>query len=672
MLSFVPHLRDLRPPEEEKYLDWLKQLRDMDRQSGFQPLDDKAKRKMASQRERVAILSLYLDAWLEQLAVPERDTPTLLKYTGARTAALSRADRNAEDQSHEATIEPAQLFGDAFDLAFGANLPSSKRVGLKTVLAFRDSGDGLADCGPPSNAVASDTDGSSPPQKDGLDFAEEYLAVYAALGCLICFSHSCEHGDYDRENTRRAFSISSHSSLSQILRSRSERSVGRSRSLLEETWTDHCHQSLLKGHHCVESRTWLPAEEALLRAVHTTASNSPFAGSPVCLVAALLNTCCTCVYNKYQTVALPEPQLERRQVVRVHGVPWYDRYQKALLGRWQNHTRAHNHQARELNTPCAHNGPCLPGECPCVINKALCDKFCGCDVESCAYKFTGCACHSIDKPCREAAKEQTCICILLNRECDPDLCTSCGVRARADPDVPDEQLLAIGCQNCDLQRGSGKSLVVGRSHLVGVGYGLFAAEEIDRGEFMVEYVGEITTHDDGVRRDARRGGFSDDNRNMSYFFTLLEEEGLWIDAAVYGNLSRYINHAPEHDKRRCNIVPKILYVNGEYRIKFIATRVIQAGEELFFDYGEYFPNLTETIPGNRGRSDRAELDDVGSPRPRPAPRNTQRLGKRGRQGPATHDHSPKPPATKKYRRRKPREEGSDDGEYRPTPSRRRT
>ncbi|KAK4060569.1 hypothetical protein Purlil1_14287 [Purpureocillium lilacinum] len=78
MLSFVPHLRDLRPPEEEKYLDWLKQLRDMDRQSGFQPLDDKAKRKMASQRERVAILSLYLDAWLEQLAVPERDTPTLL------------------------------------------------------------------------------------------------------------------------------------------------------------------------------------------------------------------------------------------------------------------------------------------------------------------------------------------------------------------------------------------------------------------------------------------------------------------------------------------------------------------------------------------------------------------------------------------------------------------
>ena len=67
------------------------------------------------------------------------------------------------------------------------------------------------------------------------------------------------------------------------------------------------------------------------------------------------------------------------------------------------------------------------------------------------------------------------------------------------------------------------------------------------------------------------------------------------DAALYGNLSRYINHASESDKRGCNIMPKILYVNGEFRIKFTAMRDIKAGEELFFNYGENFPNLTKNL-----------------------------------------------------------------------------
>lgn len=81
-------------------------------------------------------------------------------------------------------------------------------------------------------------------------------------------------------------------------------------------------------------------------------------------------------------------------------------------------------------------------------------------------------------------------------------------------------------------------------------------------------------------------------------FTLLDHEGIWVDAAVYGNLSRYINHASEHDKvgtKLVNIVPQILFVNGDYRIKFKAKRDIEAGEELFFNYGENFPNLTKEL-----------------------------------------------------------------------------
>ncbi|KAK2480389.1 hypothetical protein H9L39_07957 [Fusarium oxysporum f. sp. albedinis] len=192
---------------------------------------------------------------------------------------------------------------------------------------------------------------------------------------------------------------------------------------------------------------------------------------------------------------------------------------------------------------------------------------------------------------------------ILHRECDPDLCDTCGVLQRADPEnAEDELILATGCQNCSLQRGLTKALVLGQSQLEGVGYGLFAAEFIAQGDFVIEYVGELIAHDEGVRREARRGDVFNEEFNSSYVFTLLENEGIWVDAAIYGNLSRYINHAPGNSgggKCGCNITPQILYVNGEYRIKFNAMRDIQAGEELFFNYGENFPNLTKKLLDNK-------------------------------------------------------------------------
>ncbi|RKK34965.1 hypothetical protein BFJ69_g18691, partial [Fusarium oxysporum] len=140
-------------------------------------------------------------------------------------------------------------------------------------------------------------------------------------------------------------------------------------------------------------------------------------------------------------------------------------------------------------------------------------------------------------------------------------------------------------------------------------------ECIAQGDFIIEYVGELITHDEGVRREARRGDVFDEESNISYVFTLLENEGMWVDAALYGNLSRYINHASEKsgsDKRGCNITPQILYVNGEYRIKFTATRDIQAGEELFFNYGENFPNLTKKVLDHKA----GEMSDEAKKRTR--------------------------------------------------------
>ncbi|KDN61888.1 hypothetical protein CSUB01_03181 [Colletotrichum sublineola] len=158
----------------------------------------------------------------------------------------------------------------------------------------------------------------------------------------------------------------------------------------------------------------------------------------------------------------------------------------------------------------------------------------------------------------------------------------CGAVERANPsNTEDEVLFQTGCQNCSLQRGKFKNVTMGKSRLEGCGYGLFTIEDIAKGDFVIEYTGEIITSDEGTRREARHALV--DNWSC-YKFSLLEKEGIWLDAARYGNCSRYINHSSDDP----NITPVALYVSGDFRISFRARRNIQAGEELFFNYGNTF------------------------------------------------------------------------------------
>lgn len=53
-----------------------------------------------------------------------------------------------------------------------------------------------------------------------------------------------------------------------------------------------------------------------------------------------------------------------------------------------------------------------------------------------------------------------------------------------------------------------------------------------------------------------------------------------IDSEKEGNLTRYINH----DGNNPNLIPQYIYVNGEKRIGFYASRVIKAQEKLLFKY----------------------------------------------------------------------------------------
>ena len=56
-----------------------------------------------------------------------------------------------------------------------------------------------------------------------------------------------------------------------------------------------------------------------------------------------------------------------------------------------------------------------------------------------------------------------------------------------------------------------------------------------------------------------------------------------MDGTKAGNLTRFINHAQRAEV--INLGVKLLICNTVVRLGFCATRDIEPGEELFFDYG---------------------------------------------------------------------------------------
>ena len=100
------------------------------------------------------------------------------------------------------------------------------------------------------------------------------------------------------------------------------------------------------------------------------------------------------------------------------------------------------------------------------------------------------------------------------------------------------------------------------------GYGVFAAEPISKNRRIIDYAGELVRNRDCAVREER----------------YLEEGCIWVfrvnrtwsrDAAVGGNIARFINHA-------CR--PNCWFEIAGHTIWIRASRQIDAGEELTYDY----------------------------------------------------------------------------------------
>lgn len=111
------------------------------------------------------------------------------------------------------------------------------------------------------------------------------------------------------------------------------------------------------------------------------------------------------------------------------------------------------------------------------------------------------------------------------------------------------------------------------------GFGVRAAEEIPRGTFVCEYVGEILNEDEVERRAAL-------NHDRNYTLTVREysDGGIittFVDPRYRGNIARFINHG-------CEPNLSITIVRMGYTIPCIglfANKFICTGEELCYDYG---------------------------------------------------------------------------------------
>ena len=100
------------------------------------------------------------------------------------------------------------------------------------------------------------------------------------------------------------------------------------------------------------------------------------------------------------------------------------------------------------------------------------------------------------------------------------------------------------------------------------GSGVYAAQTIDEDTRIVEYKGELVTQAEAWRREQRYLP-----RQRIWIFTI---NSRWArDAAVGGNIARYVNHACSPN---CyiDIIDRTIWI--------IASRRIRRGEELTYDY----------------------------------------------------------------------------------------
>ncbi|XAR58671.1 Histone-lysine N-methyltransferase [Bertholletia excelsa] len=146
------------------------------------------------------------------------------------------------------------------------------------------------------------------------------------------------------------------------------------------------------------------------------------------------------------------------------------------------------------------------------------------------------------------------------------------------------------CGNRVVQQGINCKLQVFMTS-EGKGWGLRTIEDLPKGAFVCEYVGEVLTNAELYERVSQRPYREEHSypvlldADWGSEGVLKDEEALCLDATYYGNVARFINH-------RCldsNLIEIPVEVETPdhhyYHLAFFTTGKVKAMEELTWDYG---------------------------------------------------------------------------------------
>ncbi|KAM4634543.1 N-lysine methyltransferase KMT5A-A isoform 2-T2 [Polymixia lowei] len=117
-------------------------------------------------------------------------------------------------------------------------------------------------------------------------------------------------------------------------------------------------------------------------------------------------------------------------------------------------------------------------------------------------------------------------------------------------------------------------------HIEGKGRGVFATRRFQKGEYVVEYHGDLLEITDAKKKEAEYAQNPATGCYMYYFQYLCKT--YCVDATKEtGRMGRLLNHS-----KNGNCQTKLHDINGIPHLILVASRDIDEGEELLYDYGD--------------------------------------------------------------------------------------
>ncbi|KOB88511.1 hypothetical protein PFDG_02606 [Plasmodium falciparum Dd2] len=126
---------------------------------------------------------------------------------------------------------------------------------------------------------------------------------------------------------------------------------------------------------------------------------------------------------------------------------------------------------------------------------------------------------------------------------------------------------------------------------------IYAASNMYKLDFICEYVGDLLTYNEAMKREEKYKRNTKKGCFMFYFkydnktYCVDSTKESMVDAEIHNKMKkkkilRSFARLVNHSKKKSNLIPKVLKVENNPRLFFVASRDIKEGEELLIDYGE--------------------------------------------------------------------------------------